>query len=541
MISKRAVIIGGGLGGLAVALRLAAHGWSVTVCEQGASFGGKMNQWDEHGFRFDTGPSLITMPWVFADLFTAAGAEIEDHLEIVPVHPISEYIYPDGARFTYSASMPEWLETVRNLDVRDVDGFLRFMNLGARLYEISKDTFLRRRPLDWPRLANRAVGAKTLRHMPWRYGWGNYHKTVAAHFRSPHLRRLYDRYPTYVGSSPYQSPATLAVIPFIEYAFGGWYVKGGLYRIVESLIELAKEHDVELLLNSRVEKIESDGKRVTGVRQSDNELIEADVVVMNGDASYVSQMIGENVSRMFGENVSQMTGENVSRMFGENVSQMTGENVSRMFGISPISPISPIRSGLPHRERSMSGFVMLLGIRRTMPELRHHAIYFSADYEREFSELFGERVFPNDPTVYVNAPSRSDRSVTPGEGETLFVMANAPANDHDEWDEAQIAEARSRVFARLRASGFPEISGDIVASDVWTPKKIGSRYLMPGGAIYGRHSHGWKNAFLRPPNKDRKYDGLYYVGGSAHPGGGTPMVLLSAQITSELIERYERS
>jgi phytoene dehydrogenase-like protein len=176
-----------------------------------------------------------------------------------------------------------------------------------------------------------------------------------------------------------------------------------------------------------------------------------------------------------------------------------------------------------------------------MPELRHHAIYFSGDYEREFSELFDERVFPNDPTVYVNAPSRSDRSVTPGEGEIIFVMANAPANDHDKWDEEQIVEARRRVFARLRASGFPEIDNDIVASDVWTPKKIGSRYLMPGGAIYGRHSHGWKNAFLRPPNKDRKYDRLYYVGGSTHPGGGTPTVLLSAQITSELIERYERN
>ena len=523
MKSKHAVIIGGGLGGLAVALRLAARRWSVTVCEQGASFGGKMNHWSERGFRFDTGPSLITMPWVFAELFTAAGAAIEDHLEIVPVHPICEYVYPDGAQFTYSASMPEWLETVRNLDARDVDGFLRFMNLGARIYEVSKDTFLRRRPWDWPR----ATDAKVLRHLPWRYGWGNYHKTVAAHFRSPRLRQLYDRYPTYVGSSPYQSPATLAIIPFIEYAFGGWYVKGGLYRIVESLVELARERGVELLLDSRVESIECDGKRVTGVRGSDDELIEADVVVMNGDASHVSQMIGENASRMVGIRPINPTSPT--------------SPISPISPIGPINPTSPIGPGLPHRERSLSGFVMLLGVKRTMPELSHHAIYFSADYEREFSELFGERVFPNDPTVYVNAPSRSDRSVTPGEGETIFVMANAPANDYDNWDEERIVSARRRIFARLRASGFPGIENDVVVSDVWTPNKIGSRYLTPGGAIYGRHSHGWKNAFLRPPNKDRRYDRLYYVGGSTHPGGGTPTVLLSAQITSELIERYERN
>ena len=492
MQNRQAVVIGGGLGGLAIALRLAAKGWAVTVCEQGATFGGKMNSWTAQGFRFDTGPSLITMPWIFSELFAAAGSDIKDHLEVVPVHPISEYIYPDGTRFTYSASMPEWLKTVKNLDARDVEGFLRFLKLGAQLYAVSKDTFLRRRPLDWPR----ATDASGLKHMPWRQGWGNYHKTVAAHFHSPHLQQLYDRYPTYVGSSPYQSPATLAVIPYIEFSFGGWYINGGLYRIVESLLELARRANITLLTGARVDKIEQTGGRVTAVRLADGRQIKADVVVMNGDAGDTPRMLNEKGA-----------------------------------------------GRLPQTKRSMSGFVMLLGVKRTMPELHHHAIYFSADYKREFDELFKERRFPSDPTIYVNAPSRSDRSVVPGEGETLFVMANAPANDSenspDEWDIAHITEAKRRVFARLRASGFPDIENEIVVSDVWTPQKISTRYLMPGGTIYGTDSHGWKNAFLRPPNKDKKVQGLYYVGGSTHPGGGTPTVLLSAQITSELIARYE--
>jgi phytoene desaturase len=494
MKQRRVVIIGGGLGGLGVALRLAARDWSVVVCEQGASFGGKMNCWSESGYRFDTGPSLITMPWVFADLFEAAGGAIEDHLEIIPIRPISEYIYPDGVRFTYSSSMPEWLETVRNLDSRDVDGFLRFLRLGAQLFQVSKETFLRRRPFDWPRVTD----GKVLKYMPWRYGWGNYHRTVAAHFKNPHLRQLFDRYPTYVGSSPYKSPATLAVIPYIEYSFGGWYIKGGLYRLVECLIELARQKGVELHLRSRVDRIEHFGSKVTGVRLSDDTLIDGEVVVMNGDASYAPRMLGE----------------------GE-----AGADHS---------------NGLPPADRSLSGLVFLLGLKGSLPELHHHAIYFSSDYHREFSELFDDRRFPTDPTIYVNAPSRSDRSVVPGKGETLFVMANAPASDHDEWREDRIAEARQRVFARLRASGFPDIEQDIAVSDVWTPRKIAERYLTPGGAIYGAHSHGWRRAFLRHNNKDPRYSGLYYVGGSAHPGGGTPTVLLSAQITSELIERYER-
>jgi phytoene desaturase len=487
--SKRVVIIGGGLGGLSAALRLAAAGWRVTVCEQGATFGGKMNSWEKGGFRFDTGPSLITMPWVFEEVFEVAGSRLQDHLELIRMEPLADYRFADGTGFTYSSSLSEWLPTIRQLDGRDVDGFLRFIELGARLYQVSNATFLRRRPFDPPD----RTAFPALKQMPLRYGWGNYHKTVAAHFHSPYLVQLFDRYPTYVGSSPYESPATLAVIPYIEYAFGGWYVKGGLYRIVESFLGLARQAGVELLAGARVERIEREGRRVKGVVLADNRRLAAEVLVMNGEASEVARLMGDE------------------------------------------------RARLPERERSMSGFALLLGVNRTLHDVRHHSIYFSADYENEFSQLCGERRFPDDPTVYVNVPSRSDRSTVPGTGETLFVMANAPANDRDEWGEAETEEARRRVLGRLKKSGFPDIEPNITVSEVWTPRKLAGRYLMPGGAIYGTHSHGWKHAFLRPPNKDRRYEGLYYVGGSTHPGGGTPTVLLSAKITSELINRFEKS
>ncbi|MBO0863338.1 MAG: FAD-dependent oxidoreductase, partial [Chloracidobacterium sp.] len=172
---KHAVIIGGGLGGLAVALRLAARKWRVTICEQGESFGGKMNFWTGRGYRFDTGPSLITMPWVFEELFEAAGASLQEHLRLAPVNPLCEYIYDDGAQFTHSTSLPDWLQTVRRIEPDDERGFLKFLELGARLFEVSKETFLRHRPLDWRSVKPSAV----LRHLPIRYGWGNYHRAVA--------------------------------------------------------------------------------------------------------------------------------------------------------------------------------------------------------------------------------------------------------------------------------------------------------------------------------------------------------------------------
>jgi phytoene desaturase len=486
MARRKAVIIGGGLGGLATALRLAANEWDVTVCEQGATLGGKMNRWEKDGFRFDTGPSLITMKWVFADLFRAVGSSIDDHLQFVQTQPLAEYVYDDGARFTYSSSLPEWLKAIAQLEPRDVDGFLRFMQLGARLFELSQETFLRRAPQAPPDLRS----LRALRHLPLRHGWGNYHKTVAAHFRSPHLRQLFDCYPTYVGSSPYRSPATLAVIPYIEYAFGGWHIKGGLYRLVETLTMLARHLQVTLHTEARVDRILHEAKRVKGVVLANGQKLEADVVVMNGDASLTRAMLG--------------------------------------YKPEPVNSV----------DRSLSGLVFLVGVKRDLPEIAQHSIFFGADYKREFSQLFDDRRFPDDPTVYVSAPSRSDRSLVPGDGETLFIMANAPANDGDLWTDADIERARERVFGRLQKGGFPELGPDTSVHDVWTPRRIGQRYLMPGGAIYGLNSHGWRHAFLRPPNKDHRVGGLYQVGGSSHPGGGTPTVLISAQITCELIEKY---
>ena len=476
---KQVVIIGAGLGGLAAALRLRARGFAVTVFEAGPTFGGKMNRWVSKGFTFDTGPSLITMPWVFQDLYRAAGSRMEDHVELLPLHPLSEYVYDDGTRFTYTSSLPEWLQTVKQLEPRDVAGFLRFQQLGARLFEVSKRSFLKRSPTERPGIAE--LGA--LRHMPLRYGWGNYHSTVAAHFHSPYLRQLFDRYPTYVGSSPYSAPATLALIPYLEYAFGGYAVRGGLYTIAESLVDLCQRNGVTLCANSPVAKIDTVSGAATGVVLASGERVPADVVVMNGDSLTLPGMLGQPAIT---------------------------------------------------DTRSMSGFVMLLGISQSLPSIAQHTIFFSADYRNEFADIFDRQQFPTDPTVYVNAASRADRRLVPGEGEALFVMANAPAIGA-KWDAAQTEIAKARVLARLKRGGFPDVTSVTVTEDTWTPQRIEQRYLMPGGAIYGTDSHGWRNAFFRPRNQDAQVRNLYRVGGSTHPGGGTPTVLLSAEITCRLI------
>ena len=480
---RRVAVIGGGLGGLAVAVRLAARGAQVTVCEQGDSCGGKMNSFAAGGFRFDTGPSLVTMPWVFEETFAAAGARLDEHAELMRVEPLADYDFGDGTRFRYTASMPEWLATIQQLEPRDVDGFWRFMALGARIFELSEATFFRSTP--WARPDGAVVNV--LKRMPVRHAWGNYHQAVAAHFRSPQLIQLFDRYPTYVGSSPYRSPATLIVIPFIEHAFGGWYVRGGLYRVVEALMRLASTYGVELRTHARVERVERRNGAVDRLVLEDGRDIPCDVIVMNGDPSAVTGLLGEDPA--------------------------------------------PLAGG----DRSLSGFVLLLGVNRRLPGAPHHGVYFSADYPREFGDLFDRTCFPADPTVYVNVPSATDRGVVCEGGETVFVMANAPAIG-GRWTAEMTSSAERLVFDRLARSGFPDLSSEVVTKDVWTPARFEAAYAAPGGAIYGTHSHGWRRAFLRPPNRDTKVKGLYYVGGGTHPGGGTPTVLMSARITAALIE-----
>lgn len=486
---KRVVVVGGGLGGLAVAARLAARGAHVSLLEQEERLGGKMNRLELGGFRFDTGPSLITMPAAFEELFADTGHRLEEHVQLEPLDPAAEYVYPDGTRFVHTTVLPRWLETVRLLEPGDVDGFLKLLSLGARIYQLSAATFLRR-PVGAP--PDRQV-IRALRHMPLRYAWGNYARVVQAHLRSPYLIRLFNRFPTYVGSSPYHSPAMLLVIPYMEYAFGAWFVRGGLYRIIEALQEIAERLAVEISLGARVERITHAGGRVTGVDLAGNGTMAADVVIMNGDAATLPGLLGKS---------------------------------------DPSDVPAPSK-------RSLSGLVTLAGFPRDLPELGHHTVYFSDDYPVEFRQLFQEGVFPDDPTVYVNAPSRSDRDLVPGAGEAVFIMANAPARS-ESWDESMSRKARAAVFRRLAASGFPAEPDEAVVMAEVTPKDLASRYSMPGGAIYGAVSHGWRGAFLRPANRQRPR-GLYLAGGSGHPGGGTPTVVISSRITADMVEADELS
>ena len=489
-MSNRALVIGAGLGGIAAAIRLAKQGWEVTVLERGSATGGKLNRLERAGHVFDTGPSLITLPQVFARLFELAGGDFYSNLQPHRVDPLFEYRFGPDRRLTYSSQLPElqaeFQRFTGNRD--DVDGLYRFLELGSRLFDLSEKTFFSRPPLSRPRLSELGL----LLSAPKRHAWGSYKSAVRSHFSSPDIRKIFERYPTYVGSSPDRAVGTLALIPYMELAFGGWYVPGGLYRIVESLYDLAVQAGIEFQFNAVVQSIETSDRRIASVVDDQGRRFSADIVVSNPDPAIVHDLSGGQIGR---------------RLDPEN--------------------------------RSMSGFVMLIGMRGKAEGLRHHTVCFSDDYDREFEQIFGERRFPDDPTVYVNIPSRTDSSVAPDGDESIFVMANAPA-EPDAWTPEYEAEAMRRVARRLEQSGMPDLLGNAKFVECWTPARLQEAYSAPGGSIYGQVSHGWKGTFLRPSLSDRRARNLFYVGGGTHPGGGTPTVLMSAEIVSQMIGEPER-
>lgn len=476
----RAVVAGGGLGGLAAALRLRAAGWDVIVCDNGPSFGGKMNRWEAGGYRFDTGPTLLTLPEVLSRLFRDLGERLEEHLQLEPLDPHAQYVYPDGFRLAVPARWEAWRDCVSRIAPQDTAGLVTLYQVGERIFRLSEQTFFRQHPITPLRTPPLAI----LRDLPVRHAWGNYAATVERLLHSDAIRRIFLRYPTYVGSSPYQCPATLLVIPYLEHAFGAWYVKGGMYRVVESLIALARTRGVELIAGAEIVRIQVEAGQVCGVRLRDGQQIETDAVIFNGDAAQLPQLLGSAQKPQLAS-------------------------------------------------RSLSAVVLLLGMRARPSGLAHHTVVFSSDYRAEFDALFREKRFPDDPTVYIHAPH--DASLAPPGGQTLFLMANAPGDGAFDWNEQAVAQARRRIFERLRSAGWGEIERLAAVCDLWHPGRFAARYLAPGGAIYGSNAHGWRRAFLRPPNRWPRIRGLYGVGGSFHPGGGVPMVLLSAEMVVALV------
>jgi phytoene desaturase len=468
----RVVVVGAGVGGLACALRLARAGHRVTVVEQGRQPGGKCARVERGGFRFDAGPSLLTMPWLAREL-------LGERIELVPVEPVTRYRFADGSSVELSADLPRALQSLESWSPGAGEDWARLLGICAGMWRASLPVLSG--PPPWPprrpRPGERAPDPRALlRVRPW-----HTLRTLArATIRDPRLRLVVERFATYAGADPRRAPAALAVAGYVEHAFGAWHVRGGIYALVEALVAALRDAGGELRCGVRAYALALAGGataalwggtgargRVVGVQTSAG-LLAAEVVVFNGDA--------------------------------------------------------PSR-----QERSLSGFALLVGLRGRDATRAHHEIRFPADYDAEFDDVFAARRPVRDPTLYLAASWVSDPAEAPPGCENLFVLANAPSGGVD-WG------AESEPYAAALLARLALAPDDVAFVVRRTPADLERLTGAVGGAIYGLAPHGRLGTLRRPPNAVRGVRGLWRVGGTTHPGGGLPLVLLSGRTVAGQID-----
>jgi phytoene desaturase len=480
------IIIGAGIGGLSAAIRLASAGQRVIVLEANAAVGGKMSEIRTDGFRWDTGPSVITMRHVFEEMFAG---RLADYLTLVPVDPLTRYFYPDGTRFDALANREAMTEVLRQFaDADDAAGYLNYLDYAKRIHEITGGVFIYNDPPTLWRVAR-----TPLRDMPAVDPLRTMHGAIQSFVKSPKLRQFLGRFATYVGASPYLAPATLNVIADVELSGGVWYPQGGIYAIARAFQRRAEELGVEIRTGCAVRQIDVRDGAVTGVTLADGSQIAASAVIANVDVATVYEKL------------------------------------------LPRAAIKPRRvRQLTSVEPSCSGFILLLGVEGQHAELAHHNIFFSSDYRREFDDIFARGVPPDDPTIYVSITSKTDPDHAPEGCENWFVLVNAPAVDARFAWATQAAAYRDHVLERLAAYGY-DVRGKIRMEKMLTPVDIAGLTGARRGALYGASSNDKFSALRRPHNRARDVRGLYFAGGTTHPGGGVPMVTLSGKVAAQML------
>lgn len=489
---KSVGIIGGGLGGLTAALRLAKNGFKVSLFEKNQKLGGKMNQVILNNYRFDTGPSLLTMPFVIDELFYYLGLDRKQYLDFEPIDPVCRYFWSDGTQLTAHTEMNKMRKAISTISTEDAANFKDFLLYTRRIWELTADVFLYTPVHETRKLLNRRILKKIFRIGeidPFR----TVHQGISRYFTNPKIIQIFDRYATYNGSDPYKAPATLNIIPYVEYVLGSFYIKGGMYRLVEEIKNLCGTRDIQIHTETNVQRILHKSDKINGL-QINGERIDFDFVVCNNDVvtSYNDLINGYNHSK---------------------------RKLNRL-------------------EPSLSGAVFLWGVKGKYENLAHHNIFFSDDYKKEFQNLFNAKKVPDDPTIYIAITSKSDAGHAPTESENWFVLCNMPfLHNTWSWQESQ-KYLREFILKKLKKSGL-DIETNIENEQIISPEDIYKLYNSNKGSIYGISSNSRWSAFHRPANRNRDIKGLYFVGGSAHPGGGIPLVMLSAKLASDLILEKE--
>ena len=484
---KKVIVIGSGIAGLAVSIRLALKGYNVQVFEQNSYPGGKLSSFSIKDYRFDAGPSLFTMPHLVTELFKLAGEDVKNYFEFSKKEIACNYFWQDGTSFKAYGERKKFLKEVEEIFNEPQYNVDQYLKKAKKKYDLTSSLFLEQ-SLHKLKTFISLDTLKALFQLKTFELQKSLHQANTQSFSSPHLIQLFDRYATYNGSDPYQTSGIMTLIQHLESAYGTFVPKKGMVSITESLFGLAKRLGVKFSFETGVKEIKVKLGVVSGIITKSGSF-SSDYVISNMDVFHTYKKLLPN----------------------------------------EIPPINRLK-----QERSSSAVIFYWGIKQSFPDLDLHNIFFSKNYKKEFQAIFKDKTVSEDPTIYINISSKEVVGDAPKGCENWFVMINTPADHGQDWTQI-VNRLRSHIISNISKRLNVDLKNLIECEQVLTPHDIESKTQSYMGALYGASSNDSMAAFLRHPNFSNRIKNLYFCGGSVHPGGGIPLCLLSAKIVDELI------
>lgn len=488
MKPKSVIVIGAGVGGIVAATHLAHHGIKVTVVEKNSRPGGRCDRVSREGHHFDTGPTLLVMPLLYEAEFAALGASMREMLDLQRVDPTYRLVFDDGSQLALTSDMQSMREQLENFERGSFQKLLRYLDEGQRHYRLGMERLVNR---DF----RKASEFFTLRNIPLLYQLKplvNHYRNMSAYFDDPRLKAAFTFQDVYMGLSPFEAPATFSMMPYTELAHGVYYPRGGMYGIVEALMELAKSAGVEFIFNAAVERIDVDAAHARGVMLEDGQRIEADAVLANADLPYV---------------------------------------------YNDLLPDESLANTITRKRFSCSVISFFWGLDKTYDSLGPHTLFLASDYRENFERIIRDLSLPDNPSLYIHAPARLDPDMSPrGEDTLIAIVPVGHMSENGGQDRGRIRdEARRHVLRRLASLGVTDLESHIKFETNFTPLSWRKRYNLMKGSTHGLCHNLTQLGYFRPRNKHPRYQNLYFTGASTHPGTGLPTAMVSGRLSARRI------
>jgi diapolycopene oxygenase len=494
-MKKKVVIIGGGLGGMSAAISAARYSdeFDITLIEKNSHLGGKLNTLDKDGFSFDLGPSIFTMPHIFKKLFEMHDKNMEDYFQIEKVRPHWRSFFEDGKVIDLEKDISKMKSEPTSLSESDIEELRDFLEYSKKLYDFSDKTYFENQSESVFDVIKHYNPLKIFSNSDY---FSNMDSGVRKRVSNEYMVDILNFFVKYVGSSPYDAPAVLNLLPYVQWKFDLWYVSGGMYNLARGLEALMVELGINIVKNAEVIGIEKSNQNIEKLLIKHSEPVYADIVVSNMEVI----------------------------PFYEKISKEPDEKINK------------------YREKygpACSGFALHLGVDRQYDQLKHHNFFFSKNPKNHFNKIFHEKKLTDDPTIYLVAPMKTDPSQGPKGCEIIKILPHIPViDDENPITKEEYALFKENVLDKLERLGLKDLRKHIVVEELWTPETIRDAYFSNKGSIYGVISDKDKNKGFKTPKQSEFYENLFFVGGSVNPGGGMPMVILSGQQVVEKIRKF---